>query len=350
MSSVPARLALTLLIATLGGGSFAFLGLPAAWLSGAMVFVAVATLSGVRTVMPDRVRDGIFVLLGTSMGSGVRPEVLERVWEWPVSMALLVVVVVLVTLAGYVVLHGAAKWPRETAFFGAIPGALAYVIALATDRGADLPKIASSQSLRLFILVAVLPFAVVSSNGTGAGMAVVREEGAFLDLLLGVPLCLAASWLAQRVGVPGGWMTGAFFMSAGLNASGILTLVLPEYLLLPSFMAVGAMIGCRFSAMTFREFASVLGASAGAFAAAFMTSLAGAGLVSFLIGIPFGQALLAYAPGGLEVMTLLAFMLDLDPAFVAAHQIVRFTGMVLLLPFLTRWVLGPRPSAGISAR
>ena len=179
------RLPATLLIAALGGFVFYILDLPAAWLSGAMVFVAVATLGGVPTVLPNRLRDALFVLIGISMGAGVRPDVVERIGEWPVSMALLLVVVVCVTLAGYVVLHFGAKWSKETAYFGAIPGALSYVIALASDRGADLPRIASSQSVRLFVLVALLPFAVVSSNGA------VEGEGALLCLRAYAKFCWA---------------------------------------------------------------------------------------------------------------------------------------------------------------
>ncbi|MET1414262.1 AbrB family transcriptional regulator [Roseibium sp. HPY-6] len=344
LTKTAAHLSLTILIAACGGGLFYLAGLPAAWLSGAMVFVAVATLAGAPTIMPDPLRDALFVVIGVSMGAGVRPDVVERIAEWPVSMALLLVVVVCVTLAGYLVLHFGAKWSRETAFFGAIPGALSYVIALATDRGADLPRIASSQSLRLFVLVAILPFAVVSTSGTVDGEGGMIEASSWFEIIIGLPLCLLASLVAHKLNVPGGLMTGAFFMSAGLNASGVWTLVLPFYLVLPCFVLMGAMIGCRFGAMTFRQFVSVLGASIAAFSAAFLMSILGALLISSLVDIPFGQALLAYAPGGLEVMTLLAFILDLDPAFVAAHQIARFTGMILLLPLITGLVLG-RPKS-----
>ncbi|MBO6509372.1 MAG: AbrB family transcriptional regulator [Roseibium sp.] len=336
------RFVMTLLIAGVGAAVFQLLKLPAAWLSGAMVFVAMSTLAGVPTVFPNRIRDAMFVVIGVSMGAGVRPDVIERVGEWPVSMILLIVVVVSVTLAGYAVLHFGAKWSRETAYFGAIPGALSYVIALATDRGADLPRIASSQSLRLFVLVAILPFAVVSTSGSLEEEGIRFVSSSLFEIAIGLPLCLAASLAAVRFKVPGGWMTGSFFMSAGLNASGLWTLALPQMVVLPCFVMMGAMIGSRFGEMTFRHFVSVLGASMAAFCAAFLTSMIGALLASSLVGIPFGQALLAYAPGGLEVMTMLAFMLDLDPAFVAAHQIARFTGMVLLLPLITGLVLGRR--------
>ncbi|PVB62904.1 AbrB family transcriptional regulator [Labrenzia sp. 011] len=336
------RLVVTLLFAVLGGGAFHLMGLPAAWLSGAMVFVSVATLGGVRTHIPVRLREVMFFLIGISMGAGVNPDVVDRAGEWPVSMGMLVVVMICVTYAGYAVLHFGAKWTKEAAYFGALPGALSYVMGLATDRGADLPRIASSQSLRLFILVAVVPFAVVASNGEVDGAAGAGAVSGPMDFLLGLPLCLAASWLAIKLRIPGGRMTGAFFMSAGLNASGVLVLILPDYVTLPCFMMMGAFIGCRFGTMTLRQFVSVLGASLAAFTAAFLTSLLGAWIVAELVHIPFGQALLAYAPGGLEVMTILAYMLDLDPAFVAAHQIARFTGMVLVLPFLTALFLGKK--------
>lgn len=339
---IAARLLMTLAIAAGGGFLFQLANLPAAWLSGGMVAVAIATLGGVPTAMPVRFRNGLFVLLGISMGAGVQPDVVSRMGEWPISMAMLLVVVLGVSLAGYAVLHFGAKWQHETAFFGAIPGTLAYVIALAADRGADLPRIASTQSVRLFFLVALLPYAVVASNGGDFGLAGSGLRSGVSDYLVGLPLCLAASIIAARLGVPGGWMTGAFLTSAGLNATGTVTLALPAPVLVPCFIAMGAMIGCRFREMTFGEFVGVLGASVAAFAAAFSVSILGAVLVSHWIGIPFGQALLAYAPGGLEVMTLLAFILDLDPAFVAAHQIVRFTGMVLLLPVITAFIFGTR--------
>ena len=60
--------------------------------------------------------------------------------------------------------------------------------------------------------------------------------------------------------------------------------------------------------------------------------------VSRLLGLPFGQVLLAFAPGGLEAMTIMAFALDLDPAYVGAHHLIRFLGLGLLLPLF----MGPR--------
>lgn len=67
--------------------------------------------------------------------------------------------------------------------------------------------------------------------------------------------------------------------------------------------------------------------------------MAGAVLVSWFFALPLNQLLLAYAPGALEIMIILAFILELDPAFVAVHHLVRFIGIALMLPLLVRLFL-----------
>ena len=39
-------------------------------------------------------------------------------------------------------------------------------------------------------------------------------------------------------------------------------------------------------------------------------------------------------------MTIMAFALNLDPAYVGAHQMARYIGLALLMPLLTSYVLG----------
>ncbi|NBN64248.1 AbrB family transcriptional regulator [Microvirga tunisiensis] len=331
----------TLGVGTLGSFGFAALGLPAAWLSGAMIAVAAGVLLGMPSHFPLRLRDGIFVLMGVTMGSGVTPEVVERVADWPLSMLGLAIVVVAVMAGTFLFLQRVAGWERETAYFAAIPGALSFVIAMATDRKTDVARVAASQTIRLFFLVAVLPGIIVGATPQDQMPVLVPPAMApWPQFALAMALCLAGSLLAQRVGFPGGWLTGAFFVSAGLNGSGLLNTHVPDPLMIPCFIALGAMIGTRFADTRPRELLRLLAASVGAFAVGFVLSALGAVLVSQLLGLPLGQVLLAYAPGGLEVMMLIAFLLDMDPAYVAAHQLARYIALVLILPLVTLLVLG----------
>ena len=110
--------------------------------------------------------------------------------------------------------------------------------------------------------------------------------------------------------------------------------------MIPSFIGLGALIGCRNGLVNSAQLFRLQKACFGAFLLGFGISLAEAYWVSSWIGLPFGQLLLAYAPGGLEAMIMMAFILDLDPAFVAAHQLVRYIGMILILLFFTQRLLG----------
>jgi uncharacterized membrane protein AbrB (regulator of aidB expression) len=60
-------------------------------------------------------------------------------------------------------------------------------------------------------------------------------------------------------------------------------------------------------------------------------------------GLPLAQALLAFAPGGLEAMITLAFVLDSDVPYVAALHMIRVVTLAIALPLLLRFVGSGRP-------
>ncbi|WP_037547534.1 AbrB family transcriptional regulator [Stappia stellulata] len=352
MSHVLSATLATLAAGALGGALFAWFGLPAAWLSGAMIAVALATLARMPAHVPTPLRDGLFVVLGVTMGTGVKPETVARIGEWPFTMALLAITMVAVMGATYLYQRRVAGWDRETSYFAAIPGALAVVMAMTLSYPrADVGRVALAQSVRLFILMAVLP-SLIAGSGTPPPQSALQAQAD-----LGLPMLAALMALAglvglatARAGVPAGWMTGPFFMSAILSATGTVDILLPGWLTQAALIGLGSVVGARFGHVGPQALARLFLVSLGAFVVGMTISVAMSLLVWALFGLPFGQVLLAFAPGGLEVMTLLAFLLNLDPAFVAAHQIVRYVAMVLILPVLTSRFLGAaQPPAGPGA-
>ena len=57
-----------------------------------------------------------------------------------------------------------------------------------------------------------------------------------------------------------------------------------------------------------------------------------AALASALAGVGFPDAMVAFAPGGLEAMMVLALILGLDPLYVGVHHLARFLGIATALP------------------
>jgi membrane AbrB-like protein len=145
--------------------------------------------------------------------------------------------------------------------------------------------------------------------------------------------------------VPAGLMLGPALASGTLHLTGVVHGVLPDWLLLPGFVFLGTMIGMRFAGVRPSDLATMSGAALTGLAIALAISLAGAGLASWLIGIPFSHTLLAFAPGGLEAMTIMAFALNLDPAYVGGHQIARYVMIALAMPLFWSLVRGREPGA-----
>ena len=95
-------LSLAFLFGSVGGMLFLWLGLPAPWLSGSMVGVTSAVFFGIPCDFPKQLHAGLFVVLGLSMGSGVKPETLSRIHQWPISIAMIFFTVLLIILASHI--------------------------------------------------------------------------------------------------------------------------------------------------------------------------------------------------------------------------------------------------------
>lgn len=320
-----------LLAGLAGGWIFHLLNIPAPWLAGSMVGTVIAVFAGVRFDLPNWLKAAAFILLGIQTGTSVSWDTLERAWQWPISIAFMTLTMVAVTWAGYVFYVTKARWDRSTAFFASLPGALALVLILADTAKADMRRVTISQCIRLFFLVGALP-AVIESLSPPHVMVVLPEPGSVGDVAVLVLISAAAALLLERLKVPAGLILGSALASAILGLSGVVQGAAPQGLLIISNVVLGVMIGARFAHFSLAELKQSLTDGFLCFLIALAISSAGAAVTAAVAGLPFALTLLAFAPGGLEAMTIMSFALDLDPAYVAAHQVVRYVAICLILP------------------
>lgn len=338
--SVPNSTALLaqLLLAAAGGALLDWTGAPAGWLCGAMVAVAVAAVAGLGFEMPGWLRDGAFVVLGISMGAGLTPEMLHGLARWPASIAALLISMPVIVGAVTLYLRRVAGWSLTEALVAAVPGALTATLAFMASTGADIRRVAMLQTLRVFLLVAFIPLIAREHNAVGAAaQAVTASTSAAITLAI-VAVSLAAGLVFKRLSVPAPLLMGGFAVSGLLHATNAVSTAVPQAVTIPSFVITGALIGSRFSGMSLVMLLRALATSLVAIAIAIAVSALAALATAWLLGIPPLQTLLAFAPGGLEVMVIMAYVLGLEPAYVAAHHLVRFFVIVLLLPPVFRWL------------
>lgn len=327
---------LTLMVATAGGVLFAVLHLPAPWLVGSIVSVAALALAGADVALPKVLQQATFVVTGVSMGSGVTPESVAGIVKWPASIAGLAVAVVLMIALSAAYLRYFAKWDESTAFFASVPGALSAVLIFSVESKADVKLVMLAQMFRIFVLMAILPMVVMAlapSSAVNVSTLIASNYGEVaLEMLAGAALGAILYWLR----FPGGLIIGGMLISAIFHGTGTFSGRMPTGVLIPCQVALGALIGVRFHNMDLALLRRMLLPSAGAFlVAAFVSGIASVA-VAWMLHFPLGLVLVAFAPGGLEAMAMLAFALGLDPAFVGVHQLARFLGLLLLLPVMAK--------------
>lgn len=327
---------LTLACATGGGLAFDMLGMPAPYLGGAILPCAILALSGIPQDVPMRLRDLALVIMGTVVGSSVNADLLATLPQWPISVIALAIgmTAVIGVLPRYFTrVHGI---DRPTARLCAIPGALSLVMALAEDKAVDTRRVAVLQSLRLVMLLFLVPVFVGIGMDTGA---FARDQSPVLgpyELVVVLAAAALGGVVATRLRFPAPYLTGSILTTGLLFAPGVVSGQLPGPLIAAAFIVIGASIGARFSGIDRAYLASSLGAGLAGVALAVGLTAAVALPAAMLAGAPFIQIWLAIAPGGFDTMIALALALGVDPAFVAGHQLLRLAGLFFVVPFLFR--------------
>ena len=333
------RVLATLVLAAIGGFFADRAGLPAGWVAGGLLAVAAASLAGFDTDFPASFRAPVFLVLGVYSGTGVTRDTIEQMQTWPASFAILAVSLVALIAGSYWWLNGRCGWARNDALLASLPGALSFVIAAAEGLKADMKKVAISQSIRLLILIETIPLLALFIGHTGElNVLAMRGEAGLRDLLLLFGGGIAASLLMNALRLPGGWIIGGLLASAALFLSGVVDARLPPFLIIPCAIALGAITGSRIRPGDLALLPYLAVPALGAFAIAIAISAVAASTVTLLFGVDIIQTLLAFAPGALEALTVIAFQMNIDPAYVAAHHVARFVALVIAVPILARWL------------
>lgn len=338
------HLAETLAFAVAGGLTLGLSGFPAGFMSGAILAVAGAALAGRPMQVPTPLMRAIFVLIGISLGAVVTPETLHGMATYPLSIAVLIIAMAFVSYFGAAYLRVVHNWAKHDAYLAAAPGGLSQVMALAAELGADLRAVAIVQTARVVIVAVGLPAGLSLLGMVGPGTRSVG--GPFNPALIGELVTLVvtssvAAIIAYRIRFPGGLLFGAMVTSAVLHGSGLIHAVMPWWVANTAMIALGAVTGSRFGNTPPRMLLHYITAAFGSFAVAVaIAAVFAAGLISVL-SLRVAEVMIAFAPGSVDAMMLLALALHLDPVYVGAHHLTRIFFVSLTMPFVARHAARP---------
>jgi hypothetical protein len=322
---------MTLALAAAVGLVASALGVPLPWLLGPLVAAAAVAMADLRPVgiaprLPKWTRPVFAPVIGTAIGATVTPEILGQAAAWWPSLLAVAPFVLVVQLMNYAALRRIGGFDRPTAFFAASPGGLVDAVLIGERRGGQPAAMSTQHFARIALSVASVPliltFAAVELGAPPPAAPAPPAPGpAGAALLLG---CAVAGALAgARLRLPAGVMLGPFLASAALHLGGVTEAQVPEPLVRLAQLALGALIGLQFSGLARGALLRGLGL------AALTTGLALGVAAGFALAlaqvVPASRPaiFLAFAPGGVAEMGLVAISLGTEPAFVIVHHLLR---------------------------
>jgi uncharacterized protein len=326
----------------LAGGWIAFiLHVPLAFMIGAMVLTTAAAIAGVPVRVPPGLRGLMIAILGIMLGSAFSPTLLQHASEWSVSLLGLAVYIVVAAWAGVLYLRKVAGYDPVTAYFTAMPGGFNEMVLMGGAMGGNDRTIALGHSLRILLVVMTVPFAfgllpgfdstardwTLNSLGPDWSALALQDWALLAACGVGAPL---AHWLR----IPAALLVGPMLLSAAIHLAGLTAVKPPGLLVAAAQIVVGSAIGCRFAGENLQQLFAAARVAAGLTTILLLITVLMALALHLSTGQDFAALILAYAPGGLAEMSLVALSLHIDAAFVATHHIVRIVIIIIAAPIV----------------
>jgi membrane AbrB-like protein len=323
-----------------GGALFTTLQLPLPWLLGALATTTIASMSGLKMAVPDGLRRPIIALLGMMLGTTFTPARVEAALTWWPTLGALALNVVVVGAAIWLYLRRFSRLDRTTSFFAATPGGLSEMVALSAQLGGDQRTVSLIHGTRLLFIVFTIPF--LASIYQPAGQAA-RPSLFLFDIASGPLLALTALGvlgylIAGRLRLPAAPFVGPLLGSAIGHATGMIEVQPPYLLMAVAQLVLGASVGVRFGGFGAARIATAMALGAGGTLLMLLITLAFGGALHELTGQPLTLLLLAFIPGGMPEMSLIALGLGADPAFVITHHATRVFLVVLIALPVSAWL------------
>ena len=332
------RLGATLALALVAALACVALRTPLPWIIGPLLATAALGTAGLPLAASSRLRNVGQWMIGVALGLYFTPEVAGVLLRLAPVLLLGVAWALFVGYAFYRWLWRVDGLDRVTPFFAAAIGGASEMALLAERHGGRVDRVAAAHSLRVLLVVVLIPFGfqALGLHGVDAAQPAARAVQP-LGLLLLLAASAAGMLVMARLAVPNPWVLGALTVTGLLTAAGVELSALPRPASNAGQLFIGVALGTRFTP----EFARaaprwLVGVAVGtlgmiAASAGFAWALAG------LVGLAPPTVMLGTSPGGIAEMCITAQVLQLGVAAVTAFHVTRYVAVLTLTAPLYRW-------------
>lgn len=335
----------TIALGVAGTAVFVWLGLPLPFLFGPLITCLIAALAGAPIVGPGKIGTLMRTVLGVAIGASITPELVERLPQMAISLAMVPVYVVVIAMIGVPFFRRVYGLDPPTALFAAMPGGLQEMAAFGEESGAKVRSLTLIHATRLLVIVLVAPLIMVV--GFGADLDNPIGEPAITLPVHEMAIMAAAAiigWkVAAWIGIFGAAIIGPMIVTAALSLSGVIHSRPPAEAILAAQFFIGMGLGVGYVGVTLAEMRRDVTAGlvyvviVAAMAAVFAEAVILMGLAPPIDGF------LAFAPAGQAEMAILAIVVGADLSFVVLHHVARVFFILTCSPIAARVMGFTRP-------
>jgi membrane AbrB-like protein len=297
---------------------------PIPWMIGPMVAVATLNLMGVRMHSPPYARHMGQVVLGSAVSLYFTPPVVTALATNLPAIIAATLSAFLVGGLGALTLSRASGVEGKSTFFASIPGGAMAMAVLAERYGAQIAPVAVAHSLRVSIIVLVIPFAV-TYGGIPLVAAAYRPNLPLDPLVLAawLPLGFMLGLISERLRLHNGCLLAPIFFGAALTMGGIQLSAVPHWMTDFAQLMFGLVLGARYERAFFVRYKLFIPFALLNSFFILIASVTVAAALAWGFNLPIATMIIATSPGGLAEMTITAQALQISVPFVVAFHLFR---------------------------
>lgn len=336
----------TIFIGIVGGLLFSYFSLPLPWILGPMTFTIIFSFTYKEVSLHPAYSQFGFYVLGIAIGLYFSPQIGRLIFEQVEIIVTFSIITIFLGLLNGLLFKYLFKMDLITAIFSSVPGGMVQMVEVGAELGGEAEVIAIKQTLRVIVIVTVIPNLLFLFPGEIRSTAenvfsnpmTFTYSGLLLLLLLGFIGLL----LARIFRFPAAVFTGPLLLISVVSLLGFNFVEIPSILLHTAQLFIGITVGSQFKKEQFIYYKKYVFIG-------FLSSIT-LMLFSFMMVYPlmlwanidFATAMLSLAPGGIAEMSITAVALGANVPLVVAFQVLRTILSVVFLPNVIKLILRKR--------
>ncbi|MCS4534469.1 AbrB family transcriptional regulator [Neisseria montereyensis] len=319
--------------------------IPIPWLLGPLLATAVFGLNGVPVRAPAWSTKVGLMVIGLSLGLYFTPQMAAILLTyWPLMIFGMLFSLSLGIL-GSVFMYRRAKVDFATAWYASAMGGASQMAYMAVEKGADIAKVVSAHSLRVLMIVTIVPFfyQYMGFHNTDSGNLAYNTSVHWVGLL-GLFACgYVCARLFERLRWTNAWTFGPLAAATLLTLCNIHFSAIPSSISHISQIFIGWSLGNKFVPGFFRSAPRLLAVVAVNVAVSLLLTALATYLLANTVAVSLPTLGLGLAPGGVTEMTITAKTLQLGVPLVTAFHVSRMLVVIgtadVLHHFFARFIV-----------